>query len=149
MSRTRVGLLILSVVAMLLHCVDEPARTKVKLMGGDKKSVHLHTSLCEVASNPAAFYDKNIVIYGCILTDGKERVALIDKACPHTGISLGESDKLNPEQRNVLESIGRKDARQLCGMFSGTFRASTKVGNIVIDTNVLEVSGVETTTGSR
>jgi hypothetical protein len=108
----------------------------------------MRTSICDIASHPAAFYDKTVVIEGCILTDGIERVALIDKSCPNTGISIGESERLLPAQRGILEGVGRPGAAQLCGTFSGTFRAVTKAGNVVVDTDILEVDSVKPGPGS-
>jgi len=71
MSRLRAGLLVGCLVVW--SCYDsKPAFNRVNT-NGDTNSALLHTSICEVASNPAAFYDKNIVVYGCVATDGVER----------------------------------------------------------------------------
>jgi hypothetical protein len=145
MSRKKVGGLLVAGVAMWWSCVGETAREAEKVIAGAKPPT-IQTSICAVASNPVAFYDKNILVYGCLSSDGIERNGLIDEACPHTGISVSESEKLSPEQRTILRGIGRRGAGQLCGMFSGTFRASTRLGNVIVNTDILEVASVRPTT---
>jgi hypothetical protein len=148
MSRTGIGGLLIISVLPWLAC-GKPARTKDTVVAGNRHSVPVHTSICEVTSTPAAFYDKNIIVYGCLSTDGVERNGLIDETCPHTGIKVGESEKLSPEQRTILEGIAHRGAGPLCGMFSGTFRASTRLSNIIVDTDVLEVASVKLTISHR
>lgn len=146
MSLTKVGCFLVAVLVLGWGCSGEPPR-KGRIADSIRVSQPLRTSICEVASHPAAFYDKTIVVHGCVSTDGIERNLMVDKACPHVGISVGESEKLLPVQRTILEGIARPGAGELCGVFSGTFRAETRVGSIVVNTDILEVDSLKTSTG--
>lgn len=92
------------------------------------------TTICAIAADPRQFYDKRIAVAACVMTDGIERTVLRDQTCPYTGINVTEGGELRPEQRFFPE----RD-KEICGMFTGTFRASVQFEKMVLNTNVLEV----------
>lgn len=97
-------------------------------------AVPMKTTVCAIVTSPAQFYDKRVTVEGCITTDGIEHTVLYDKECPYSGIGPGESVKLRPEQRFFPEVD-----KEVCGTFTGEFRATTGIAGITIDTNVLEI----------
>jgi hypothetical protein len=123
----------------ILHCTrraltsdtgtNTPGRT-----AGDHSTTATRTTVCAIAATPAQFDDKRVTVDGCITTDGIERTVLNDRACPYTGISPGESVKLRADQRFFPEA-----EKEVCGTFTGVFRAQTGIGGITVDTNVLEI----------
>jgi hypothetical protein len=92
------------------------------------------TTICAIAADPRQFYDKRVIVAGCVTTDGIERTVLQDPACPYIGMHLTESGELRPEQRFFPER-----GKEICGKFTGVFRASVQFENMVLNTNVLEV----------
>jgi hypothetical protein len=108
---------------------DTPNRT-----AGDDSTTATKTTVCAIAATPAQFYDRRVTVDGCITTDGIERTVLHDRACPYTGISPGESVKLPADQRFFPEV-----EKEVCGTFTGVFRAQTGIGGLTVDTNVLEI----------
>jgi hypothetical protein len=103
-------------------------------MAGNDLSSAIATTVCEIAAAPSQFYGKRVIVEGCITTDGIERTVLNDKTCPYSGIGPAEGPRLAPGQRFFPEVD-----KEVCGMFTGVFRATTSIEGITVDTNVLEI----------
>ena len=111
----------------------EPTRAHVNARSNGIPTA-VKTTICAIAADPRQFYDKRVAVAGCVTTDGIERTVLQDRTCPYTGIHLMESGELRPEQRFFPEP-----GKEICGTFTGTFRASVQFERMVLNTNVLEV----------
>jgi len=125
--------------AGILHCPSQASKSNTRTdtaiqPAGDNSTVAIKTTVCAIAATPSQFYDKRVMVDGCITTDGIERTLWNDRACPYTGISPGESVKLRADQRFFPEV-----EKEVCGTFTGIFRAQTGIGGIAVDTNVLEI----------
>jgi len=87
-----------------------------------------------MATNPKKFYGKRVMVDGCVTTDGIEHTVLGNKECPYTSIDAAESAKLHATRRFFPEAD-----KCLCGTFTGVFYESRSLGNLIVDTNVLEI----------
>jgi hypothetical protein len=97
-------------------------------------SAPLRATVCSIVTNPEKFYGKRVMVDGCVTTDGIEHTVLGNKECPYTGIDAAESAKLHADQR-----FSPKFDKNLCGTFTGVFHKSRSLGNLIVDTNVLEI----------
>ena len=123
------SLRVLMLVAFISWVRCNTSERDAEGMAERRLSGPFRTTVCEISANPKRFYDMRVTVEGCIRTDGLEHTVLYDKKCPHTGIGPLESGKL-PAAKRLFPEVGR----EVCGTFTGTFRAAT-----MIDTNVLEI----------
>ena len=122
------------VLLLLLPCVLECSRRAARGTVGANRPMAIPTTVCAIAANPEAFYEKRVTVSGCVRTDGIEHSLLTDPACPYVGIGPGESVKWRFDRR----FFPRAD-RKVCGTFTGVFEKTRSIDSIVVSTNVLGI----------
>lgn len=138
-SRSSFGRSVLLLAIATLHCA-KPVDTSVAPQPRESRSgASAVVPLCAVVANPSAYDGKRVTVTGCVTTDGREYVALSDlkKPCREGGIVPIDAPTLRAEHQFEAEA-----GKKVCGMFTGTFRASTVLYNRVLE--VEETSNLQT-----